>query len=177
MDFILRTWHKSDIDSVAKYANNKKIADNLRNAFPWPYTYEDARGYVTSCIEAGETRQCTRAIDVDGEAVGSIGIFLEEDVYCKTLRSATGWQSPSGAAASCLPPSASSQRMLLSIMTWRVSTPSPLPTTRGPAERWRRLATHWRGSLKTASLKILKFLTAASTLLHADLAICLLTGV
>lgn len=41
MDFILRTWHKSDIDSVAKYANNKKIADNLRNAFPWPYTYED----------------------------------------------------------------------------------------------------------------------------------------
>ena len=83
MDFILRTWHKSDIDSVAKYANNKKIADNLRNAFPWPYTYEDARGYVTSCIEAGETRQCTRAIDVDGEAVGSIGIFLEEDVYCK----------------------------------------------------------------------------------------------
>ena len=64
MDFILRTWHKSDIDSVAKYANNKKIADNLRNAFPWPYTYEDARGYVTSCIEAGETRQCTRAIDV-----------------------------------------------------------------------------------------------------------------
>lgn len=83
MDFILRTWYKSDIDSVAKYANNKKIADNLRNAFPWPYTYEDARGYVTSCIEAGETRQCTRAIDVDGEAVGSIGIFLEEDVYCK----------------------------------------------------------------------------------------------
>lgn len=83
MNFILRPWKESDIDSVAKYANNKKIADNLRDAFPWPYTHEDARGYVLSCLAAGEARQCTRAIDVDGEAVGSIGIFLEEDVYCK----------------------------------------------------------------------------------------------
>lgn len=83
MNFILRPWQESDIDSVAKYANNKKIADNLRDAFPWPYTHEDARGYVLSCLAAGEARQCTRAIDVDGEAVGSIGIFLEEDVYCK----------------------------------------------------------------------------------------------
>ncbi|WP_195270837.1 GNAT family N-acetyltransferase [Eubacterium sp. 1001713B170207_170306_E7] len=83
MDFKLRPWRESDIDCVAEYANNKKIADNLRNAFPWPYTREDARGYVMSCIEAGEARQCTRAIDIDGRAVGSIGIFLEADVYCK----------------------------------------------------------------------------------------------
>lgn len=81
--YTLRPWQAGDIDSVAKYANNPKIAANLRDAFPTPYTYEDARAYVMGCIEAGETTQCTRAICLDGEAVGSIGIFLEQDVYCK----------------------------------------------------------------------------------------------
>ena len=177
MDFILRTWHKSDIDSVAKYANNKKIADNLRNAFPWPYTYEDARGYVTSCIEAGETRQCTRAIDVDGEAVGSIGIFLEEDVYCKNAEIGYWLAEPfwgrgiMSAAIRQLTEDAFEHYDLARIHA------EPFAHNQGSRRALEKAATHWRGSLKTASLKILKFLTAASTLLHADLAICLLTGV
>lgn len=83
MNFTLRPWQESDIESVAKYANNKKIADNLRNVFPYPYTLEDARTYIMSIIAAGDAHQYALAIDVDGEAVGSIGIFLEDDVYCK----------------------------------------------------------------------------------------------
>lgn len=40
---ILRPWQTSDASSLSKYANNKKIADNLRDAFPYPYTLHDAR--------------------------------------------------------------------------------------------------------------------------------------
>ena len=81
MDFILRRWKEEDIESVARFANNPRIAENLRDAFPYPYTIQDARMYVRSCVEEDETRQCCRAIEADGKAVGSIGIFLKEDVY------------------------------------------------------------------------------------------------
>ena len=84
MDFTLEKWTEAYISHVAKSANNKAIADNLRNAFPHPYTYEDAKGYVEFCMAADESTQCTRAIVVNGEAVGSIGIFLKDDVYCKS---------------------------------------------------------------------------------------------
>ena len=40
MEFELRAWKPEDVDSVARYANNPKIAANLRDAFPYPYTQE-----------------------------------------------------------------------------------------------------------------------------------------
>lgn len=84
MDFILRDWKINDITSVAKYANNEKIAKNLRNAFPYPYTKKDAEEYITMCINGDDSLQYVKAIDVNGEAVGSIGVFLRDDVYIKT---------------------------------------------------------------------------------------------
>ncbi len=84
MDFELRKWKSTDAESVLKYANNQKIADNLRNVFPYPYTMLDAQGYVASCAQNDEKFQCCRAIVINGEAVGSIGIFIKNDVYCKS---------------------------------------------------------------------------------------------
>jgi len=84
MDFKLRPWVHSDAESIWGFANNKKIADNLRNAFPHPYTLKDAEQFIGSILEAGEENQCCRAIEVEGKAVGSIGVFLKGDVYCKS---------------------------------------------------------------------------------------------
>lgn len=83
MDFTLEKWDRKYIDDVAKAADNPHVAANLRNAFPNPYTYEDAEQYVNFCIEKGDKNQCTRAIVVDAHAVGSIGFFVQDDVYCK----------------------------------------------------------------------------------------------
>ena len=33
--FILKKWMFSDLHDLIQYANNKKIADNLTNAFPY----------------------------------------------------------------------------------------------------------------------------------------------
>jgi len=84
MDFILREWRRSDADDVAQYADNEKIARNLRDVFPHPYTPADARGFVDSCVEGDEDRQLCRAIEIDGHAAGSIGLFRGSDVYQKT---------------------------------------------------------------------------------------------
>lgn len=78
--FILRPWRQEDAASVAEVANNPRIAANLRNVFPHPYTLEDARWYVNDCIEHEGKGQLTRAIVVDGKAVGSIGVFVGKDV-------------------------------------------------------------------------------------------------
>ena len=84
MEFKLREWKETDIESVAYYANNKKVADNLRNVFPFPYTMSDAEFFVKMCMKADKTKDLYLAIDVDGKAVGSIGVFKQSDVYSKS---------------------------------------------------------------------------------------------
>lgn len=37
---------EKDKYSIVKYADNKKISDNLRDAFPFPYTLEDAENWL-----------------------------------------------------------------------------------------------------------------------------------
>ncbi len=83
MEFTLRKFKDSDVLSIYKYAKNPKIAQNLRNVFPHPYALKDAAEFVTDALNDGETRQCLRAIEVDGEAVGSICVSFKEDVYQK----------------------------------------------------------------------------------------------
>lgn len=83
-DFKLRAWSKEDAKSLAQAANNPNIAKNLRNVFPNPYTLEDAVWYVNDCISKEGKNQITRAIEVDGKAVGSVGIFVKDDVYEKS---------------------------------------------------------------------------------------------
>lgn len=84
MEFQLRPFTKEDIESIAFYANNERVAANLRDVFPYPYTKEDAKGYILAMIAAKDERQIVRAIEVEGKAVGSIGIFLGNDVYQKS---------------------------------------------------------------------------------------------
>ena len=80
-DFTLRPWREADAASIARYADNAKIAANLRDVFPCPYAPQDAATFVESCIRQEGRGQMCRAIEVDGEAAGSIGLFLGSDVY------------------------------------------------------------------------------------------------
>lgn len=84
MDFILREWRRSDADDVARYADNEKIARNLRDVFPHPYTLADARGFVDSCLAGDPEASMFRAIEIEGHAAGSIALLRGGDVYQKT---------------------------------------------------------------------------------------------
>jgi RimJ/RimL family protein N-acetyltransferase len=79
---ILRPWRESDIPALTKYANNLLIAQNLRDIFPYPYTSYDAEFFISQ-IANSDNRQLTFAIELNGEAVGSIGAHLMNDVYRK----------------------------------------------------------------------------------------------
>lgn len=49
--FSLENWDEKFIEDVAFYTNNKNVAAFLRDAFPFPYTYENARSYIDTCIQ------------------------------------------------------------------------------------------------------------------------------
>jgi RimJ/RimL family protein N-acetyltransferase len=77
----LRLWQLEDLDNLVRYANNKKIFDNLRDVFPHPYTEADGRHFIE--VNAADNPTKVFAIEVDGQAVGSIGIFPQTDIHRK----------------------------------------------------------------------------------------------
>ena len=80
--FKLRAWQLSDIDSLAKHANNPNIAKWLTDQFPYPYDKQAAETYIR--MVANDHPQKVFAIEIDGEAVGSIGIFPQTDIHQKS---------------------------------------------------------------------------------------------
>ena len=83
MDVVLRKLKKKDAPQLAKLANNKKIADNLRDLFPHPYTIKDAEWFVD--FVHTESPYQRWAIECDGHLCGVIGLHKKEDVYRRNL--------------------------------------------------------------------------------------------
>ncbi len=75
----VRSWRRGDVASLAANANNPRVARNLRDMFPSPYTTEDAEHWlaVVSCMQP-ETQF---AIDVGDVAVGGVGVSPGLDVH------------------------------------------------------------------------------------------------
>jgi RimJ/RimL family protein N-acetyltransferase len=82
MKFQLRKWVETDLDSLVKYANNENVAKWMTNGFPHPYTHEDGKAYLS--MIANDNPLKVFAIEVDDEAVGSIGIFPQADIHEKS---------------------------------------------------------------------------------------------
>jgi [ribosomal protein S5]-alanine N-acetyltransferase len=81
MNFKLRPWSMNDIDSLVLYANNFNIAKQLRDVFPHPYTKKDGETFIAFATK--DTSIHIFAIEVNGEAVGGIGIHPLDDIHRK----------------------------------------------------------------------------------------------
>lgn len=79
MAITIRQWTSEDLPNLVLYANNINIWNNLRNYFPHPYTEADAQAWLER-IQV-ETPIVNLAIDLDGQAIGGIGLILNKDVY------------------------------------------------------------------------------------------------
>ena len=83
MHFTLRPWTINDLDSLVKYANNPKIAENLTDAFPYPYTAENGKAFLEMAMKGKPTN--IFCIDIKGEACGGIGLHPQPDVHRKNM--------------------------------------------------------------------------------------------
>ncbi|MBK8392347.1 MAG: GNAT family N-acetyltransferase [Saprospiraceae bacterium] len=79
--FRLRPWQLDDLDSLVKNANDLSIAKFMTNEFPNPYTPEAGRRFINFATSDDPIH--IFAIDVDGEAVGGIGLHPQRDIMIK----------------------------------------------------------------------------------------------
>jgi RimJ/RimL family protein N-acetyltransferase len=80
---LLRPWRHGDETSLVLHANNRKVWENVRDHFPFPYTMPDADRWIFHASTA--LHDTVFAIVVDGKAVGSIGVAAKDDVYKKSM--------------------------------------------------------------------------------------------
>jgi len=78
-DFTVRDARLEDALSIAAYADNPRVAANLRDIFPHPYYLEDAEGFLRHMMQ--QEPATVFAIATAAEAVGIIGLTLGEDVH------------------------------------------------------------------------------------------------
>jgi [ribosomal protein S5]-alanine N-acetyltransferase len=81
---VLRPWVISDASKLALIADNKKIADNLRDIFPFPYSLKDARDWLNIILPENNPPRFF-AITINNLLVGSIGIVSKTDIYTKNF--------------------------------------------------------------------------------------------
>jgi RimJ/RimL family protein N-acetyltransferase len=70
-----------DLDSLVKYANNAAIAKFMTNQFPHPYAIENGKRFIEFATKDNPVH--IFAIDINGGAVGGIGIHPQSDVQQK----------------------------------------------------------------------------------------------
>ena len=81
-ELLLRPWQMSDAISLVEIANNPRIYKWLRDAFPVPYTHQDAVHWI---LHAGKNHPPESfAVVNKGTLVGSIGFVPGTDVYRKS---------------------------------------------------------------------------------------------
>lgn len=81
-DVIIRELMDSDLSKLTAYANNPKVAINLRDAFPHPYSFEDAVKF--KAMVDSMNPKVIFAIEYKGEYAGNISLMPCSDVYRKS---------------------------------------------------------------------------------------------
>jgi RimJ/RimL family protein N-acetyltransferase len=74
----LRRWREGDQAQLVTQANNPKVAMNLRDLFPQPYTAKDADEWIARTSQ--QSTVTNFAIDVEGQIAGGIGLAPRRDV-------------------------------------------------------------------------------------------------
>lgn len=76
---VLRSWRDDDAPALAEHANNLNVWRTLRDHMPHPYALADAEEYLRKLKH--QQPELSLCIDIDGRAVGGIGLHPGEDVH------------------------------------------------------------------------------------------------
>ncbi len=75
----VRSLRPNDAYSLARYANNRNVSRNLRDAFPYPYTTLDAQEWLARALERWP--ESNWAIASPDLLIGGIGLTFGSDVH------------------------------------------------------------------------------------------------
>ena len=78
----LRRFRVTDKSRLVELANNPRVSSNLRDAFPYPYTQDDADQWFKTALN--QQQQHIFAIAQSDQLIGGIGFHPLDDVYRHT---------------------------------------------------------------------------------------------
>jgi [ribosomal protein S5]-alanine N-acetyltransferase len=76
----IRSFREGDETALHQFANNRAVSINLRNSFPYPFTYIHAAKWVEMNKNVHPIPG-NLAITMDDQVIGGIGITLQTDIY------------------------------------------------------------------------------------------------
>ena len=79
---LLRQWHQSDLPSLLRIADNPRVAANMRDVFPHPYTRDDGIEWLERATS--QLAGLNWAIVVEGQVAGGIGLMPQSDINAGT---------------------------------------------------------------------------------------------
>lgn len=74
----------SDARDLAEALSNTKVQDNLRDGLPYPYTEQDGKDFISDMLAADENETFAFAVTADSKAIGSIGVFRQQNIHRRT---------------------------------------------------------------------------------------------
>lgn len=77
----IREWRVSDAADLAAALSNRKVQDNLRDGLPFPYTEKDGLDFINTMLAADRNNTFAFAITVEDKAIGSIGVFRQNNIH------------------------------------------------------------------------------------------------
>lgn len=69
---VVRSYRHEDADSLAQHANNPNVSRFLRDSFPYPYTIQHARQWISFCMDI-DHEETHFAIENERTVVGGLG--------------------------------------------------------------------------------------------------------
>ena len=79
---VVRDWSPVDREALVRAADSRAIWRNLTHMFPHPYTPVDADAWFAYVAQMDEPTHW--AIEIDGSAVGGIGLNIGEGVFARS---------------------------------------------------------------------------------------------
>lgn len=84
MNIEFRKWEDNDAQELANLANEREVSQYLRDVFPYPYSLDDAKSYLSFLKTITEEQQFNRAVIVNNKIVGSCSLVLQGDICRKS---------------------------------------------------------------------------------------------
>lgn len=81
----LRLLKPDDAEAITRHLDDPEMFNNLMDYIPNPYSLQDAVEFIRNSLK-DDSRQLIRAIEVNGEMAGIIGVQQQKDVYRKTAK-------------------------------------------------------------------------------------------
>lgn len=88
---VLRPWHRDDEALLSRIASDRNVSRYMTARFPYPYTLEDAREWISRCNESGQPTNYS--ILVDGELAGGCGYEVGQLEWARSAEIGY-WLSP-----------------------------------------------------------------------------------